>query len=320
MGWMGDATAPTDVDIPLRKPIEDNALIYVDLNNKLLIFGDRIDGLNQKLAYQVNESVTETSGGFGGIVNSGLNLVSSGLGVFGNSGGFTPSNIVGVSDTVKLNPFTLAMGTDNLGINTVDIPNFAKGFTDEQIKLDPIILALGTDNLDSTKVPNFAFGDDNIEILTLAMGSDGLGIESVNVPSFAMGSDEIEIPNFANGLISGIEKAFAKEKIQSGKQPYLAVLHKGEAVLSTLNGDAQLLRRLRANGQWEHLKANPNIKNYANGSEFQTSQSIRESVHRNQTTIYRPEYKIYTQNADSFRKSQSQIESDSMARMRRAKR
>lgn len=287
MGWMGNATAPTDVDIPLRKPIEDNASIYVDLNSKLLIFGDRIDNLNQKLGYQVSESVTSTNGGVSGIVNTGLGLVSSGLGMFGNSAGFTPSNIVGVSDTVKLPPFTLAMGTDNL---------------------------------DSTKVPNFAFGDDNIEVLTLAIGNDGLGIEPVKVPSFAMGNDDIEIPNFANGLLEGINKAFVKEKAQSGKQPYLAVLHKGEAVLSTLNGDAQLLRSLKASGQWNHLKANPSVANYAYGSEFKSSRIDRNSTANNQTTIYKPEYKIYAQDADSFRKSQSQIEMDSIARMRRAKR
>jgi hypothetical protein len=177
-------------------------------------------------------------------------------------------------------------------------------------------LGLFNSNLESSNsiIPNFITG--LLGILGSANDSNGFEFGSIisHVFGFAKGSDNI--PNYANG----IDSALNKERLESGKDPYLAVLHKGEAVLSTLNGDAQLLRNLKANGQWEHLKANREIDNYAYGTEMVINRPNRQTKETNQTTIYKPEYKIYTQNADSFRKSQRQIEQETMARMRRAKR
>jgi hypothetical protein len=43
----------------------------------------------------------------------------------------------------------------------------------------------------------------------------------------------------------------------------LAALHKGEAVLSTLNGDAQLYQQMQRDGRWSEIKR---TENYAAGT------------------------------------------------------
>jgi TP901 family phage tail tape measure protein len=77
---------------------------------------------------------------------------------------------------------------------------------------------------------------------------------------FAHGTRSVgTIPNFANGIAD----ALARERAQSGKRPFLAALHEGEAVLSTLNGDSQLYNQMLRDGRWAMAKSTPN---YANGT------------------------------------------------------
>jgi TP901 family phage tail tape measure protein len=82
----------------------------------------------------------------------------------------------------------------------------------------------------------------------------------LSIFGFAHGTRSVgTIPNFANGIAD----ALARERAQSGRRPFLAALHEGEAVLSTLNGDSQLYNQMLRDGRWAMAKATPN---YANGT------------------------------------------------------
>ena len=106
-----------------------------------------------------------------------------------------------------------------------------------------------------------------------------------------------------------------KERNLSGKSPFLAVLHEGEAVLSTLNGDAQLWRALKANGDWNHLKAD-NPKNFAFGSDVKPTRTTTVKSGDNvQISMV-----VNASNADSFRKSERRILSDMEAQIKRNRR
>jgi len=54
----------------------------------------------------------------------------------------------------------------------------------------------------------------------------------------------------------GLKEALEKEQRVSGKEPILGVLHKGEEVLSTLNGDAAAFRSIQKSGVWDTMKNN----------------------------------------------------------------
>jgi tape measure domain-containing protein len=135
------------------------------------------------------------------------------------------------------------------------------------------------------------------------------------------------IPQFANGL----DQVMAKESAMTGRKPMLAVVNDGEAILSTLNGDAQKFQALKRSGNWDK------IPNFANGSDrlftqsrnyqgnwenlvnaggANTSQSVNNS-RTNTVNKFNQTYVINTPNADSFRKSQSQIQDEGARTYRR---
>lgn len=85
----------------------------------------------------------------------------------------------------------------------------------------------------------------------------GLGGFGGGLGGFASGGTAI--PNFAGG---GLADAVAKERRESGKQPFLAVLHRGEEVLSTITGEAQRYQLLKQKRGKDPLK---NLLNFAEG-------------------------------------------------------
>jgi tape measure domain-containing protein len=181
----------------------------------------------------------------------------------------------------------------------------------------------GAANAASAFIPTSGYTGDTVQLPAFAMGTD-----EVDILNFAEGIDNVDILNFANG----IDAVMAKEKAQTGQQPMLAVVNQGEAILSTLNGDAQKFRALKRTGVWD------NIPSFANGTDRlyndsrnyrgnwgmetmlpspQTRQAI--SNQRNQVVNnFTQSYTVVTPNADSFRRSQSQIQ-DEGARVYRRK-
>jgi tape measure domain-containing protein len=181
----------------------------------------------------------------------------------------------------------------------------------------------GAANAASAFIPTSGYTGDTVQLPAFAMGTD-----EVDILNFAEGIDNVDILNFANG----IDAVMAKEKAQTGQQPMLAVVNQGEAILSTLNGDAQKFRALKRTGVWD------DIPNLANGTDrlyndsrnyrgnwgmeamlpsLQTRQAI--SNQRNQVVNnFTQSYTVVTPNADSFRRSQSQIQ-DEGARVYRRK-
>jgi hypothetical protein len=114
--------------------------------------------------------------------------------------------------------------------------------------------------------------------------------------------------------------------LSAGREPVLAVLHKGEEVLSDLNGDAQLSRVLKRTGKWDDLKADY----YANGGtvgrmvspywEEESSgrgRSGRRGPVASGTTVNNY-IEVHANDANSFRKSENQILAESERRSRRA--
>ena len=131
---------------------------------------------------------------------------------------------------------------------------------------------------------------------------------------FPMGG---KIPYYADGGVIG--ESFNKERSLSGKQPRLVVAHDGEQVLSTLNGDAQLWRALKRTGRWDELKAPPRIPAYANGGSvgYSGGGSSGSRPMGGNTLVINQNYKITTPDADSFRKSKSQMAIEEANRTRR---
>ena len=88
-----------------------------------------------------------------------------------------------------------------------------------------------------------------------------------------------------------IADAMRVEQQKSGKNPVLAVLHEQEAVLSTLNGDADTFRRLKKSGDWDVLKnsyaygidsvgsvGNSFVNPVTNSSKYDNSKTMTSSV------------------------------------------
>lgn len=143
------------------------------------------------------------------------------------------------------------------------------------------------------------------------------------MPGNVIGVDSsISLPAFANGLT---------EQRMTGRKPMLAIVNEGEAILSTLNGDAQKFQALKRSGTWDKMP------NFANGVDrlyndsrnyrgnwsmeamlpsTQTSQTINNQ--RSQVVNqFSQNYTIVTPNADSFRKSQAQIQDEGARTYRR---
>jgi tape measure domain-containing protein len=110
-------------------------------------------------------------------------------------------------------------------------------------------------------------------------GGASTGFSFTSLLGFANGGTAI--PNFANGTI---KDALATEAAQSGKRPFLAALHEGEEVMSTKNGDADTIRRLKNSGAWSLIKQNKG--NFAEGGTVTSAGAYLSSTGsiRNQTS------------------------------------
>ncbi|MGL5077527.1 MAG: tape measure protein [Waterburya sp.] len=98
----------------------------------------------------------------------------------------------------------------------------------------------------------------------------------------------------------------------SGATP--AVLHKGEAVLSTRNKDAQLYRALRQNGTWEQLKRTTKVNNFANGTDInvgRTSGGYGSYTNQNHVTT---NVTVIAKDYNSFNRSASQMRNEQASR------
>ena len=140
-------------------------------------------------------------------------------------------------------------------------------------------------------------------------GNAAAGLASSSL-SGAFG-DFVQLPFFADGY-NPIDAAFKKERAMSGNNPMLAVINDKEVVLSANNNDADLWRSLKANGEWDNLKAT--VPNYAQGTpapSVQRSKSSSGGVTVNQYNTF------VTPNVDSFRKSRSRLNNEMAADLRR---
>ncbi|HET8689520.1 MAG TPA: hypothetical protein VFM18_23155, partial [Methanosarcina sp.] len=120
----------------------------------------------------------------------------------------------------------------------------------------------------------------------------------------------IEVPNFADGgMIEGIAKAIRKEG--SGAIPIVASI--GEQILSKRNGDAQFFRSLERSGQWKEMKQswkfNGSIPNFNSGGPIGGNFMSRpiNRTNNNSSVVYNTSINVNAKDAQSFRKSKSQI-------------
>ena len=130
---------------------------------------------------------------------------------------------------------------------------------------------------------------------------DGADTEAMVIPYASNGLDTSDI-----ALAKGLKAAIVKE---SHPEAFPAVLHKGEVVLTDLNGDAQLMRSLKTSGEWNKLKSGtmqPNpIPTYRNGSamsEVRWNGSEAKVINNNYSSV-----NVTATDANSFRKTQDQI-------------
>jgi TP901 family phage tail tape measure protein len=112
-------------------------------------------------------------------------------------------------------------------------------------------------------------------------GKGGTGLLGLvgSIFGFAKGSQSV--PNYASGT-DGISKALTRERMISGKRPYLAALHDGEAVLSTLTGDAQLYQAMQRDGRWNEIKR---VENFARGTPVVSRSTAGASSRSGNATV-----------------------------------
>jgi tape measure domain-containing protein len=112
----------------------------------------------------------------------------------------------------------------------------------------------------------------------------------------------------ALALQAGIGKAMRKE----GQGAMPIVVHKGEQILSTRNGDAQLFRALKAQGEWDNIKQ-ANVSNYANGGTAGYSGAagggsmVRRGMQSNSNTYYSSNVTVVANDIGSFKKNEQQL-------------
>lgn len=129
-------------------------------------------------------------------------------------------------------------------------------------------------------------------------------------------ADGGEVENYASGGTIGVGnymKAYNKEKqLSGGKQPVPIMAHKGEQILSTLNGDAQFFRKLQANGSWDDLK-NGGMANFANGgtvggANYAYGGTVNRGMSSNQSNTNVNTYvTVHAKDVNSFYRSKSQV-------------
>lgn len=159
------------------------------------------------------------------------------------------------------------------------------------------------------------------------MGGGGLPLfkdgGEVGVKRFATGGS---VPRFDSGgsiqdalaLGLGVKRSLALEG--NGAVPVVA--HKGEQILTDLNGDAQLFRALQKSGEWTQIKSD-RVNRYATGgtvgyagSDLGRVSNSRDKFVRNNNV--NTQITVVAKDANSFVKAKSQIQRDMQAEQQRA--
>jgi TP901 family phage tail tape measure protein len=114
-------------------------------------------------------------------------------------------------------------------------------------------------------------------------GKGGTGLLGLvgSIFGFAHGTDSAPVPNYAKGR-SPVGEALTRERMMSGKRPYLAALHEGEAVLSTLTGDAQLYQAMQRDGRWNEIKR---VENFARGTPVVSRSSSGSAANQEKPSV-----------------------------------
>ncbi len=130
--------------------------------------------------------------------------------------------------------------------------------------------------------------------------SEGGDTEAMYIPYASHGLDTSDV-----ALARGINEAMRRE---AHPQAFAAVLHKGEVVLSDLNGDAQLVRELRKSGEWNQMKGqgyqSQKVDNFRYGSE---GAAMTRRGSGGDTIIYSSPITVNAKDANSFKLTQDQI-------------
>ena len=201
-------------------------------------------------------------------------------------------------------------------------------------------------SLESVKVSNFSDGG-SLESVKVSNFSDGGSLEGVKVSNFSDGGDIADISNFSNGgslegvkinnyasggviggmfsnLLSlgyGVKKAMKREG--SGAVPIVA--NNRERVLNP--SDTLVFNELLASGEWKRIREskvanfssgglispsnvfNTNAnKSNTNSNNTNTNTNTNRNNNNNRQTVYHStNINVYAKDADSFRKSKTQI-------------
>jgi len=153
----------------------------------------------------------------------------------------------------------------------------------------------------------------------------GVGIYG-GIQSVRNGRNGLTVENYRDGggvFALGQSVAEAMKREGAGAVPIVASI--GEEVLSYQNGDAQHYRYLKNTGEWDNLKTmknTPKVNNYRGGGSVGaiasnlSNRTINNNKSQSNTTINAPII-VSTPDANSFRKSQKQIERERKIRMER---
>ena len=126
----------------------------------------------------------------------------------------------------------------------------------------------------------------------------------IDVPNYSLGTDD------PIALYNGYQKALKKE---NHPLAFPAVLHKGEVVLSDLNGDAQTLKEMKSNGIWDAYKKgynaeiNTSIPNYRQGTISNDYQQYSNNYRTNNNNSRTTNINVMTKDYQGFRKNENSI-------------
>ena len=265
-------------------------------------------------------------------MQNGIANLANDWGLFGNTNPINPpSNAVGIDNGNNLSS-NIINAVDSISTISKVVPEVTQSFSalalsnaQNQVTEQTALMAFSASLQTATlAVMQFSAGLGGQSIVSGLIGQSVTDAASggytgiLDIPSlFYTGSDFV--PNYANG----VESALSKERAMSGRKPYLAALHEGEAVLSTLNGDSALYRSLKRSGTWDELKTGDQIPNFAKGtdggiSQGSRSQSNRQGDRGGAAYTINVNQTIVTPNASSFNSSERQRNQDLMVRINKS--
>ncbi len=145
------------------------------------------------------------------------------------------------------------------------------------------------------------------------VGGGLLGILSAALPIIGM---------FSEG--GSVGDLLGKERAASGRDPMLAVVHKGEQVLTTKNNDAQIYRHLKKTGAWDMIKQGGRAYAYGgnvgkvNDAGANLFGSSRSHAYASSSVSSANIYVQGVSNTKEFGRNQTQIANRQASRQKRA--